>query len=93
MKPVVPSRADHLAMMRSPERWPHRPLLCLKRGDFATTLECGVLLETLLPGQPFTVLPWAFDRMSPYEALTDTRKPPYLYPDLDAVLADGWEVD
>lgn len=93
MKSTVPSPADHLAMMQSPELWPHRPLLCLKRGDFPATLECGVLIENLQSETSATVFPWAFDLLSPSEALHDTRKAPYTYASLDAVLADGWVVD
>lgn len=78
----------HRAMMKSPELWPCRPLLCVKRGNTLADLECGVLAEGA-----WTVTEWKFDLLSPWQALEDTRARQYTYESLDALMADGWIVD
>lgn len=77
----------HRRMLLEPHRWPHRPLLCLKRGPWES-LECGVLVENTL-----TVYQWAFTSLSPWAPVLDPTTTRYSYPDLDALLASGWEVD
>jgi hypothetical protein len=74
-------------MLCSPHRWPCRPVLCLKRGDWRT-LECGVLREGTL-----TIVQWPYTMLNPQEPFLHPALPRYTYESLTALLADGWEVD
>lgn len=88
-RPMIPSMQEHRRMMEQPHRWPHRPLLCLKRyGADGRLRECGVMCEDTT-----TVFQWPYTMLSPYEPLMDKDTVRYVYPDLDALMADGWIVD
>ena len=82
--------ADGSDLIESPERWPYRPYLPLKRmkddgsfpdnsilieGEGLRVFKCGILVAVDLPTKTVRLFP-----CSDYE-------------DVDALLADGWQVD
>jgi hypothetical protein len=79
---------DDLAMMRDPDRWPVWPQLPIKRNKDGAPLELGRLLNTSLKDDtvaPIVRLGTIFEPWSNAETIE--------YPDLEAVVADGWIVD
>ena len=80
---------DHLAMLRSPERWPRWPVLPVVRGpvDAGVVIHGGaeaaptVYIVNLYSLKPGLLVPQLKDR------------PKHVYATLEAMLADGWRVD
>jgi hypothetical protein len=77
----------HLDMIQHPERWPHDPILPVKRGT-EPNQELGLVFTCSGVAEPTVHVCNLFD--SP-EAMGNAQK--VAYPTLERLLADGWEVD
>ena len=90
---MVAAARDHVAMVRSPDRWPAWPYLPVKRGHLPDA-DLGIVLasETTVLGDHPTVylinlfaLPRTPDEWAAAPKMT--------YPSAEAMVADGWVVD
>ena len=80
-----------LRFMGTPSEWPNHPYLTVKRPKQGEPLgELGIMIEHPVRARAATVVYLACLYMMP-SPLSQAEK--ISYPDLEAVIADGWVVD
>lgn len=91
------SRADHLKMMRDPNRWPCWPLLPLHHRtraakDGSGGRELGFLVEAGMRGE---AAPKVYIGLIQFGLMGQrlSELPTEEFPTLEALVDDGWEVD